>query len=214
MKKGGGRKEPRPSVADEFDEGAATVRDSVTAAALAARTEAGKAPARTILGTPLPRPAPAQRPPANAGRGENAPVAATPPDDGLTPRPTAATAAGGERAPNARTCPGCGVEVKAGYVRCPRCKRAFEKVKRGGGTALRSRTIPWTIVALCAIATTVILVLANRDPELRTLASFVTDEDEPDAGPEDEAAPEAEAEAEAAPEPATEPAPEPATDDE
>jgi hypothetical protein len=71
-------------------------------------------------------------------------------------------------------CPSCGLELKVGYVRCPRCKYAFDKnhVRRGGGTAMVSRTVPWTIVAVLAVATAAIVVIADRDPPTRLLSSY------------------------------------------
>lgn len=95
------------------------------------------------------------------------------------PTPRAITSSGA----GASACPSCGVEVKVGYVRCPKCHHALvdEPIKRGGGTAVVGRTVPWTIVALCAIATLVIVVLASRDPAVRVLASWVDVEEVVDA---------------------------------
>jgi hypothetical protein len=104
------------------------------------------------------------------------------------------------------TCPACGVDVKKGYVRCPKCHAQLTQgITRGAGsgTAVASRTLPWTIVALSVVATVIIVVMANRDPAGRLLVE-VEEAYAPDGGdeePADAGAPavEAAADAEAAP---------------
>jgi hypothetical protein len=86
-------------------------------------------------------------------------------------------------------CPACGIQVKTGYVRCPKCKHAFDgsRAPIGGGTAVVGRTVPWAIVAVMALLTIVIVVLADREPSTRLLQGI---EVQADGGPEDGDAPE------------------------
>lgn len=184
----------------EFEDDGATRHDQATTAALAAQIRrtaippvAAPGPVATFRAKTAPA-ATVEVSEAAAGgaseaAGEFGAGAATVIDD----RPPAVAPAG-EEPPAAKDAPAV-----------PKGKPASTRrqTSRGGGTAVIGRTVPWALVAIAAVATAVIVVLANRPPATRLLASF--DEelagDEPAAGEDDETAPDPAAAAAGADEP-------------
>lgn len=71
-----------------------------------------------------------------------------------------------------KPCPKCGVMVASGYPKCPRCKHSLVKKRRAttdaGGTSLRGRAVPWSIVFIVAVLTAIIVYLAEREPVIES----------------------------------------------
>jgi len=98
-----------------------------------------------------------------------APIPGAPAGGRVTPAAAASSLPGASASLASNPCPSCGIEVKAGYVRCPRCKQTLARppgqvAGTGSGTAIVGRGVPWTIVGLCAVATAIIVHLAAQDP--------------------------------------------------